>query len=80
MTATIEQQARELANADYEQRIAEIRASHNTVRPISFSGPFSGLDYKISGKEWDATSSDHFLKAVWRERARAMQPPTIPDA
>lgn len=50
----VERMARAMALAEYNKRICEIRKSHETDRPISFSGPLAMLDYLCSSEsEWD---------------------------
>lgn len=67
----LEKMARAMANDDYEARIEFIRASQKTDRPISVPGPFDGLDYLLSAKQWDTLQGAEFLKDEHRRRARA---------
>jgi len=57
-------EAAALLNEAYQARLAEIAASQDTDKPISASGPFSGLDYLMPWSE-----APEIVRDEWRRRA-----------
>ena len=67
----IERMARAMADNRFNERLKVIRASRTTKRPISYPGPFDGMDYLISAEMWDAGNGLGDTQEPYRSDARA---------